>query len=163
MFLLYINDLPSSTKYFEFRLFADDSNLFYTFDKRQKEIDMNEVNNKFVEVQKLCFVNKLTINLNKTNYMFIKGQRQSCEIRGILKQSDTVIDRVSVASFVGIQIDETLMWKEQIQNINKCIRRKIGLLCKLRHYVPKHIPMLLCKSFIQPHILYGIEVWGSCY
>ena len=23
--------------------------------------------------------------------------------------------------------------------------------------------MLLYKSFIQPHILYGIEVWGSCY
>ena len=163
LFLLYINDLPSSTKYFEFRLFADDSNLFHTFDKRQKEIDMNEVNVKFLEVQKWCFVNKLTINLKKTNYMLIKGQRQSCEIRGILKLSDTVIDRVSVASFVGIQIDETLMWKEQIQNVNKCIRRKIGLLCKLRHYVPKHILMLLYKSFIQPHILYGIEVWGSCY
>ena len=71
---LYINDLPSSTKYFEFRLFADDSNLFHTFDKRQKEIDMNEVNVKFLEVQKWCFVNKLTINLKKTNYMLIKGQ-----------------------------------------------------------------------------------------
>ena len=31
LFLLYINDLPSSTDYFQFRLFADDSNIFHTF------------------------------------------------------------------------------------------------------------------------------------
>ena len=124
---------------------------------------MSEVSLKLLEVQKWCFVNKLTINLKKTNYMLIKGQRQVCETRGILTLSDTVIDRVSVASFVGIQIDEALMWKEQVKNVNKCIRRKIGLLCKLRHYVPQKILMLLYKSFIQPHILYGIEVWGSCY
>ena len=95
LFLLYINDLPSSTEYFQFRLFADDSNIFHSYDKRQKEIDMNEVSTQLLEVQKWCFVNKLTINLKKTNYMLIKGQRanQSCEIKGILKLSDTVSDR----------------------------------------------------------------------
>ena len=48
----------------------------------------------------------ITINLKKTNYMLIKGQRasQSCEIKGILKLSDTVIDRVSVASFVEFKL-----------------------------------------------------------
>ena len=95
--------------------------------------------------------------------MVIKGPRQSILIQGVLKISETVIDRVHVASFVGLQIDETLLWKDQIQCINKCIRRKIGLLFKLRYYVPRHILMLLYKFFIQSHILYGIEVWGSSY
>ena len=163
LFLLYINDLPNSTDYFQCRLFADDSNIFHTFPKGQKEIDMDDVNEKLKEVQKWCIVNKLTINLKKTNYMVIKGQRQSVEIKGVLTLSETVINRVHVASFVGIQIDETLKWKDQVQSIHKCIRRKIGLLFKLRYYVPKHVLMLLYKCFIQSHIFYGIEVWGSTY
>ena len=31
LFLIYINDLPNSSIYFNFRLFADDSNLIHTF------------------------------------------------------------------------------------------------------------------------------------
>ena len=35
LFLIYINDLPTVTDYFNFRLFADDSNLFHTFSADQ--------------------------------------------------------------------------------------------------------------------------------
>ena len=120
LFLLYINDLPSSTDYFQFRLFADDSNIFHTFPKCQKEIDMNDVSEKLKEVQNWCIVNKLTINLKKTNYMVIKGPRRSIAVEGVLTVSETVISKVHVASFVGIQIDESLLWKDQIQCIDKC-------------------------------------------
>ena len=34
LFLIYINDLPTVTNYFNFRLFADDSNIFHTFSQR---------------------------------------------------------------------------------------------------------------------------------
>ena len=44
LFLVYINDLPCCTNYFNFRLFADDSNICHTFDDNQIEIDVNEVN-----------------------------------------------------------------------------------------------------------------------
>ena len=33
----------------------------------------------------------------------------------------------------------------------------------LRYYVPRHILVVLYKSFIQSHIFYGIEVWGGSY
>jgi len=36
-------------------------------------------------------------------------------------------------------------------------------LFRLRHFVPKHTLILLYKALIQPHITYGIEVWGSTY
>ena len=128
LFLLYINDLPNSTDYFQFRLFADDSNLFHTFPKGKTEIVMKEVNEQLKEVQTWCIVNKLTINLKKTNYMVIKGPKQSFTIEGVLKVSETIIDRVHVASFLGIQMDDSLMWKDQVQCVNKCVRRKIAFL-----------------------------------
>ena len=163
LFLIYINDLPRSTNYFNFRLFADDSNIFHTYDASRTEIDINEVNEQLNEVQKWCNANKLTINLKKTNYMFIKSKRQIVNINSVLRLSDTDISEVSVASFVGVQIDSTLTWKHHIECVNKSVRRKVGLLFKLRYFVPQYILVLLYKCFIQPHILYGIEVWGSSY
>ena len=65
------------------------------------------------------------------------------------------------ASFVGICIDSHLTWKNHIRAVNKCVRRKVGVLFKLRHCVPQHTLILLYKSFIQSNIMYGIEVWGS--
>ena len=69
LFLLYINDLPSVSNYFNFRLFADDSNLFHTFPAGQDEIDVNEVNINIKKIQEWCVANKLTINSMKTKFM----------------------------------------------------------------------------------------------
>ena len=163
LFLIFINDLPCSSSFFNFRLFADDSNIFHTFGAGQKRINMEEVNYHFRKVQTWCNVNKITINLKKTNYMIFKGRRQIVTVQGTLRIADTDIEEVNVASFVGVQIDNNFTWKDHIQLINKCIRRKVGILYRLRHFVPQYILMLLYKCFIQPHILYGIEVWGSTY
>lgn len=65
LFLVYINDLPNSAPFFNFRLFADDSNIFHTFDVSQKEIDMNFINIHLGKIQAWCHSNKLTINLKK--------------------------------------------------------------------------------------------------
>ena len=70
LFLLYINDLPNSSDYFTFRLFADDSNLFHTFPVRKYEIDLGEITLELKKVLDWC-------NVNKTNYMLIRGRRQA--------------------------------------------------------------------------------------
>ena len=163
LFLIYINDLPNSTTFFNFRLFADDSNLFHNFNTKQKDIDMDIVSENLKKVQKWCNANKLTINSQKTNYMIIKSKNKAVGKIGSVNISGTEISEVSVASFVGIDIDCHLSWKEHIQRINKSIRKKVGILFKLRHFVPRYVLVLLYKTFIQPHITYGLEVWGSTY
>ena len=62
LFLLYINDLPNSSSYFKFRLFADGSSLFRTFDKGENEIDLRGVSRNLTDVATWCKANKLTIN-----------------------------------------------------------------------------------------------------
>ena len=47
--------------------------------------------------------------------------------------------------------------------VNKAIRSKVGILFRLRNFVPQQILLLLYKALIQPHLMYGIEVWGSTY
>ena len=43
LFLVYINDLPNSLKYFNIRLFADDSNLFHTFKLNERNVDLADM------------------------------------------------------------------------------------------------------------------------
>ena len=95
--------------------------------------------------------------------MIIKSRQRQIEVKGTLRISGTDISEVSTASFVGINIDCNLLWKNHIQIINKSVRKKVGILFRLRHFVPEYILVLLYESFIQPQIIYGIEVWGNTY
>ena len=67
LFLIYINDLPLVSNLFMPILFADDTNLFCTNDKL--DILVNEINVELVKVLTWVRVNKLSLNIEKTNFM----------------------------------------------------------------------------------------------
>ena len=60
LFLVYINDLPKSSRKISFQIFADDTNIFFS----SKNIANKEstVNEELMNVKKYCDVNKLPIN-----------------------------------------------------------------------------------------------------
>ena len=82
--LLYINDLPNCSKKLLFRIFADDTNMFYTSDKLQHlEAVMNE---ELKLVFMYCITNKLSINFAKTTgYMVISSSRSNGGIHNYTK------------------------------------------------------------------------------
>ena len=66
LFLLYINDLPRSSKKLTFRIFADDTNMFYS--TRDPEQLQSIINEELGKVLKFCAANMLSINFKKTNF-----------------------------------------------------------------------------------------------
>ena len=40
------------------------------------------------------------------------------------------------------------------------IARVIGVLNKLKHIIPQHILLTIYNSLIQPHLIYGLYLWG---
>ena len=40
------------------------------------------------------------------------------------------------------------------------IARVIGVLNKLKHIFPQHILLTIYNSLIQPHLIYGLYLWG---
>ena len=161
LFLMYINDLPNSSTYFNFRLFADDSNLFHTFQPDKCNIDLTVVSRKIRDVVAWCNSNKLTINVNKTKYVLFKSRRRKYEISGQLLINESVLESVESTSFLGICIDENLTWKKHINSVCNVLSKKIGLLYRIRHFVSRKILVMLYNAFILPHITYGLEVWGA--
>ena len=67
LFLLFINDIQNSSKKFRFYLFADDTDILYV-DKDLRSLE-KVVNEEFKNVYKWLAVNKLTINIKKSNFV----------------------------------------------------------------------------------------------
>ena len=47
--------------------------------------------------------------------------------------------------------------------ICKIVSRNIGILSRLRHFIPSHVLLLLYNSLILPHLSYGILLWGNTH
>ena len=105
LFLIYINDLPASSEFFTFTIFADDTNLFHTFPACENYIDMLQINRHLQDVINWCRVNKLTIKISTTNYIVIRGRHRSVNILGEMKIANIVIKEVDGVSFVGLNIN----------------------------------------------------------
>ena len=71
LFLLYINDIVNSSDKLSFCLFADDTNIFVS-SRNHKELE-STMNQELKKVKNWCDINKLSINLKKTNFMIIKS------------------------------------------------------------------------------------------
>ena len=58
LFLLYINDLPRSSKKLTFRIFADDTNMLFYSSKDPEQLQ-SVINEELGEVLKFCAANNI--------------------------------------------------------------------------------------------------------
>ena len=69
-----------------------------------------------------------------------------------------------VVKFFGrIHIDNKLIWKEHIKHVNLKISRALYILRTVKQIMFCHHLKILYSILVQPHIRYGITLWGSTY
>lgn len=161
LFLIYINDINTSTDAFDFRLFADDTNLFKS--QKSNTVDLHSINNDLSRVVEWCNANKLTINVDKTKSMIIKTPQRPTKTEGHLQINNSTIEGVSDITYLGVTIDPNMTWRAHISKLARIISSKIGILSRVRHYVPKFVLVLIYNTLILPHLSYCIEIWGNTY
>lgn len=161
LFLIYINDLPSSLHNSKPRMFADDTNLTF---KAETISDLeHQVNQDLENVNQWLIANKLSVNLTKTEYMIIASENRLSNLLQYPKfyLAKKLIRRVSITKSLGLHIDEKLSWTKQIDVLSKKISSAIGGLKRVRQYVPFKILLVIYNSLIQSHFDYCDVVWNS--
>ena len=118
LFLIYIlNDLPASGLSSTPRLYADDTCLTLTaHDPTDLQIKLNSDLNK---IQSSLQANKLSLNVKKTKYSIIATRYKITHLDnqpGVRIKGHSV-DRVRTHRYLGIEIDDTLTWHTQIDQI----------------------------------------------
>ena len=164
LFLIFINDLPNSSKKLNFTLFADDSTLSYKFDPKSPLMATNTLNEELSKVYSWLVLNKIKINIEKTNYIVFSYRREIKLNR--IAMGNGEISREACVKFLGVLIDQNLNFSKHI-GYTKCKMSKgLGVLHKLKYFLPCSVMQTLYDSLIEPYVQYGVEVWGSeatCY
>ena len=65
--------------------------------------------------------------------------------------------------YLGLLIDSNLTWKSHVDYISLKISRLVGIIAKLRHYVPKYTLQKVYHGLMHPYLTYGISIWGQAH
>ena len=60
--------------------------------------------------------------------------------------------QVESARFLGVQINRSLTWKNQITNICNKIAKTTGILWRVRHYLLRNVMQGLYDALIYPYL-----------
>jgi hypothetical protein len=170
LFLIYINDIYNSSDKLTFSLFADGTNLLYA-DKNLKTLE-NIVNTELRNIYNWLTANKLSLNIKKSNFIIFHSYQKRPDYAVDLKMYDAQSNTfVSLATknyikYLGVLMDSKLTWKFHIGYIASNLSRRIGIIARLRHFVPVSTLISNYKSLMLPYLTYGTVVWGraaECY
>ena len=150
LFLLYVNDLPSSIRNGRTILFADDTNIL-----SNKET----LNDTISDVSQWFHNNKLIVNEGKTVSMQFSTSSQQLDTP--LKMNDVQLTDVRVTKFLGLSIQSNLKWNVHLNELNT----KLSSLCYafriLSNRVSLHTARCVYFANVHSRLRYGIIFWGN--
>ena len=160
LFLLYINDLPLASNDSHFILFADDTNIIFSHDNPDRL--ENIINNELRIISNWFKLNKLSLNINKTNYMIFRNKYSNkTNFNPTVRIDDKNIVQVDVTKFLGILIDCNLSWKSHTTHITKIVSRYNGIIRKIKPYLNKTSLLTLYNTLVLPYLSYCTMIWGD--
>ncbi len=161
LFLVYINDLPNASNKLKFYLFADDTNIYF------ESIDLSNllrtVNKELKSIKRWLDANKLSLNIDKTNYIIFHSSSRNVPSDSTIKIGKKYIKRVKFVKFLGILLDEHLSWKYHLSELSKKLARTCGIFFKIRNLLPFDVLLCLYNALFLSFLQYGLIVWGQTF
>ena len=115
-------------------MFADDTQI----DASSNNIESiaNTLNEDLANVSDWMKANKLSLNTSKTEYMIIDSHKRLHQIQSVppIILDNTQIKRVKDTKSLGLMIDETLTWDEQVTLITKKVNKGLNVLRRPRDF-----------------------------
>ena len=163
-----MNDIHAVSDKFSFILYADDTTLISPLCSFShcSHNDINYVSTMInLELTKIfdwLAVNKLSLNAAKTKFMLFHNYQKCINEDDIphLTINDTVIERVTEFNFLGLTINEFMNWNSHSSQISNKISRTLGVMNRLKRYLPFSALKLMYSSLILSHLQFSITSWG---
>jgi len=132
-------------------MYADDTAL-YLSSKDVNDI-VNKVNHDLENVSNWLAKNKLSLNVDKTHFMLIGTSQKLATVHDNnlnVNIKGNRIQRAYHCKHLGIEVDEKLLWKNQIEQVRKKVLTGLYFLRKAANFIPKHHQSMLYKCIIAP-------------
>ena len=63
--------------------------------------------------------------------------------------------------YLGVLLDSNLSWKFRIDNVALKVSRTVGVVARLRRFVPRTTLLNIYQSLILPYLTNGLAAWGQ--
>ena len=108
---------------------------------------------------------QLSLNVAKTQSMLVSTKvkrktldRSSQHLQ--VKINGTELEVVSKIKYLGVLLDNSLDWKDQVQAVSLKVSRGLGILKHAKKFLPFSALTSLYTSIVEPHFRYCCSVWG---
>ena len=168
LFIIYMNDIHTVSDNLNFILYADDTTLsspicsFTSQCNGNIELVSVLINSELNKIADWLAVNKLSLNVQKTKFMIFHYRQRILTENDIphLMINNTLIEQVTEFNFLGLTVNEFMNWHSHTQKIANKISRTLGVMNRLKRYLPISAMKLMYDSLILSHLQFGITNWG---
>jgi len=115
-------------------LFADDISLLIT-DSNNLDFNIN-INHSFCNIISWFNSNILILNFNKAHYVEFR-MKNFYQVKTKVKYEHEILSNSTETKFLGLIINQTLCWKQHMNQIATKLRSACYALRNLKHIVPQ--------------------------
>ena len=129
---------------------------------------MNCINEDLNIISNWLQSNKLSLNADKSEFMFIGSRQRLQSVKDDIHNvtvtiNGTNIKQVNECKHLGVIIDNTLSWNQQIDQVRKKSLKGMFMLKKCKsNFISKDILNMVYNAIVLPHLEYCNVVWGNC-
>ena len=141
--LLYINDIYKSYSLFAF-IYLLTIPVVILANNNLKELE-SLANRELGNVNEWLNANKLSLNMKKSNFVIFRPRQKNMPFIPRIRILDSVtntyanLEMKDYVKYLGLMIDSNLSWKYHIESICHKITKSIGIIAKIRYYVPRRV------------------------
>ena len=159
LFILFINDLHTSVKSSKVHHFADDTNLLF-INKSLKMIN-KLINHDLALLVQWLQANKISLNASKTELLLFRPKGNAITKNLNFCISSEKIKLFRTVKYLGVILNENLLWQDHLNTLIPKLSRAVGLLSKIRYHTPKHLLRTIYFSIFNSHMINTCQVWGQ--
>ena len=138
------------------RLFADDTCI--CVNHRKLSNLQNLLNTELDALSERCADNQHTIISSKSQVLIIPPN-----LKANFENFNVNINNVSVTAneyvkYLGVLIDSKLNYNFHVKAVELKLSRAVGIIAKLKSFLPRNVLWQLYHALVHPHLLYGLSL-----
>ena len=135
--------------------------------KTWEGINNRHYNTELTKIYNWLTANKLSLNIKKSNFVIFHQYQKRLNYQVNLKifyhntNSYISLECKDYVKYLGVLIDSNLTWKYHISHVASKVSKTIGIIARLRHFIPMNALLNIYRSLVFPYLSYGLVAWGQ--
>lgn len=163
LFILFTADLPKHIKNSKIHLYADDTQIYYSFKPEMLREAVEKINEDLSSIHDWANNNTLVLNAAKTKYMVLGSKVQCAKVASQsfdVKINGQVLQKVDNALNLGLIMDKELRYIDHINSKIKNSFYRLKTLYNIRKYLSESVRKTLVEAIVLSQFNYCDAVYG---